>query len=80
MRTILGVMIALSSIIFLSGCTSLNGSGFCNTQYGCKKTMTCATGPNCQCTDPGCYSGCGNFCLSTKKCCRAFGNQGAMNY
>jgi hypothetical protein len=38
--------------------------------------MVCANGPNCECTDPGCYSGNGNFCLSTGKCCRAFGNMG----
>lgn len=74
MKAKLLTLILLAQIVFLEGCTSINGTGPCITQYGCKRSMVCANGPNCECTDPGCYSGNGNFCLSTGKCCRAFGN------
>lgn len=72
------VMVTSVLTILINGCTSINGTGPCITQYGCHRTMTCATSPNCQCTDPGCYSGNGNFCLSTGTCCKAFGNMGSL--
>ena len=71
-------ILAVISLILVNGCTSINGTGPCMTQYGCQRSMVCATGPNCQCTDPGCYSGNGNFCVSTNTCCRAFGNMGSL--
>lgn len=47
-------------------------SGYCGSP-GCPSPYV----SECQCTDPSCYNNWDDYCISTAKCCHAFGNIGS---
>lgn len=72
---------SLGSFGYGNGCFYDRCSG--DNYYNCSACTTagsgcsgCVTSSPCQCTDPSCYNNFEDNCISTPKCCNAFGNIG----